>query len=531
NPRIDFARTPFFVNSELMDWVSPDGPRRAGVNSLGIGGTNVHAILEEAGEVSGVRESADDTGNAAPESFLLPLSARNDTALRQQARRYADFLGREDGISLVNVAFTAQVGRAVLPARAAFVGASREEFIQQMNRFADEPDARPESIEFEKQGLAFLFTGQGSQFAGMGRDLYRSEPVFRQTLDRCAEIVSPLMPHPLLEAMGIQAPVKAASLTLDDTLITQPALFAFEYALAELLASYGVEPACLAGHSVGEYVAACRAGVFSLEDGLRLIAARGRLMQALPQNGVMIVVNAAPDAVETLLRENETRVAIAARNAPLNTTISGEAEAVRAVAAELQEKGYRTKELAVSHPFHSPLMDPMLEEFREVAESVRFCRPERHLISNLTGGFVEDEVIDPDYWVRHVREAVLFGDGMSSMAEANYRAFVEIGPKSSLCGMATQTLEGDCYHWLPAQHKGEQSLREFQQVLARLHGLGYPVDWAGGRRASPGRRVSLPTYPWQHEIYWIEGTDLRLPPRPAGLPSSAGGGNPLLGKR
>lgn len=524
NPRIDFARTPFFVNRELIDWKSPDGPRRAGVNSLGIGGTNVHAILEEAGDVAEA-EKVDPDG-----SYLLPLSARNESALRQMAQRYGEFLTRENELSLSDVTFTAQVGRATLPVRAGFVAGSREEMIQQLDDFAQETAPLPEPIDLEEPGLAFLFTGQGTQFAGMGRDLYQSEPVFRATLDRCAEILDPLLPGPLLEVMGIGARAENETHSLDETVFTQPGLFAFEYALAELLASYGVEPGCLAGHSVGEYVAACRAGVFSLEDGLRLIAARGRLMQTLPERGIMLVTNASAGVVESHLEGFRGEVSIAAENGPLNTTVSGETEAVRGLGAELRENGYRTQELTVSHAFHSSLMEPILKEFRKVADEIDFQIPERRLISNLTGGFVEEEVTEPEYWVRHVRETVLFGAGISAMAEAGFRAFVEIGPKSVLCGMAAQTLKGERYFWLPAQHKGAKSISEFQRILARLHGLGYPVDWAQGRATTRGRRVSLPTYPWQHQIYWIDGTDIQLPSDSPAAATLAAGEDPLLGK-
>jgi acyl transferase domain-containing protein len=325
---------------------------------------------------------------------LLTLSAKSDRALQELAQRYEDFLASHPKLSLADICFTANIGRSHFDYRLAIVSKSATQLQEQLKAFIAQTEtsglAKGQVLGNKQRQMAFLFTGQGSQYVGMGRQLYETQPIFRQVLDKCAEILRPYLEIPLLdilypsqEAENPQSKIENLQLKIDDTAYTQPALFALEYALFQLWKSWGVEPAVVMGHSVGEYVAACVAGVFSLEAGLKLIAARGRLMQALPQNGEMVAVLAEPAQVAVALAPYAQQVAIAAVNGPKSLVLSGEKQAVRAVCATLVAQGVKTKALQVSHAFHSPLMIPMLAEFEKVASEVSYSTPKIKLISNL----------------------------------------------------------------------------------------------------------------------------------------------------
>jgi acyl transferase domain-containing protein len=422
NPQIDFASTPFVVNASLRPWPRGAELRRAGVSSFGMGGTNAHVILEEA---PAVEQAVEET---ARPMHLLTLSAKSEKALNDSARRYAAHLAQHPDIALEDVCFTANTGRAHFLHRLAAKANTASELQKHLEEFAggETPASVLHGIASpnEPPRLVFLFTGQGSQYVGMGRQLYETQPTFRQALDECAELLAPYLDRPLLEVM-----FAADGSQLHQTAYTQPALFALEYGLYQLWKSWGVEPSAVLGHSVGEYVAACVAGVFSLADGLELIAARGRLMQTLPSGGAMAAILAGPQQVSEAIATWGNRISIAALNGPRNTVISGDEQAVEAALARLSSAGIDGQRLEVSHAFHSARMEAMLDEFERVAGSISYQRPKLAWSSNVTGRIMSsEEVCSAAYWRRQVREPVRFAAGMQSLVEQGYRTFVEVGP-------------------------------------------------------------------------------------------------------
>ncbi|MCB0127599.1 MAG: acyltransferase domain-containing protein, partial [Caldilineaceae bacterium] len=402
---------------------------------------------------------------------LLNLSAQSEAALRTLVQHYQQRLHNQSMADLGNIGYTANLARTHFCHRLSIVAASAEEMQQTLAAYAADKNTRaavqghvttdPDSIK-----IAFLFTGQGAQYVHMGRELYATQPTFRATIDRCEENFQQETGQSLLAILfpegsgqwaedrgqrtegGLQS---AVSGSLNDTTYTQPALFALEVALATLWQEWGVQPALLLGHSVGELAAACVAGVFTLEDGIKLVAARGRLMGALPQDGTMISLLADEARVRQALVPYQDRVSIAAVNGPESIVISGERTAVQALAAALAAEGVKTRELTVSHAFHSPLMDPMLDAFAQIAQSITYHEPRIPIVSNLTGQLSTDPLstdllsTDPlshwQYWVRHVRDAVRFADGITTLHEQGINVLLEIGPKPTLLGMAGQVLD------------------------------------------------------------------------------------------
>ncbi|MGH9962467.1 MAG: acyltransferase domain-containing protein, partial [Pyrinomonadaceae bacterium] len=347
---------------------------------------------------------------------LLTLSGKTEEALKQVAVRYADYLAANPSVALADVCFSANTGRSDFNHRLSVVAGWVTQARRQLRAFiaGQEPTGvfKGQVLSTNKPKLAFLFTGQGSQYIGMGRQLYETQPSFRQVLDRCDEILRPYLERSLVEVLY---PKLGETCPLNETAYTQPALFALEYALAQLWRSWGIEPSVVMGHSVGEYVAACVAGIFSLEEGLKLIAARGRLMQNLPERGEMVVVFADEARVAAAIQPYAREVSIAALNGPQNTVISGRCEAVEAVVAALHADEVKTRKLAVSHAFHSVLMEPMWVAFEQIASEVSYSPPQIGLISNVTGELVTPaEIMTPEYWCRHIRQPVRFAASMES---------------------------------------------------------------------------------------------------------------------
>nr|VFK36790.1 MAG: Acyl transferase domain-containing protein [Candidatus Kentron sp. SD]VFK40418.1 MAG: Acyl transferase domain-containing protein [Candidatus Kentron sp. SD] len=523
NPFTDWEKLPFQVPIEGIPWPHNEKPRVAGVSSFGASGTNAHVVLEEAPIVG--KES---TGEAERPCHLLTLSAKSDAALQDLMRAYGTHLQSHPDLSLANACFTANVGRTHFNHRLAVVADSpidAEERLRAGNYTTGK-------IPHGKPKIAFLFTGQGSQYAYMGQQLYKTQPVFRETIDRCDALLRPDLEIPLLELLYPESEASGA-VRLNETKYTQPALFSLEVALAGLWQSWGVMPDAVMGHSVGEYVAACVAGVFSLEDGLKLIAARGRLMQTLCERGDMLALPVDErKAMEIIApfapRENDPGISIAAINGPSSVVVSGTHQAMGFLLASLADSDIKAKSLSVSHAFHSRMMGPMLDEFGKIAQSVIYERPLIPLCSNVTGKIITDEVTGPDYWVRHIREPVRFAAGMETLREEGFDAFLEIGPKPALLGMARQCLPDDAAAtWLPSLRQDQEDWRQLLQTLGEWYVRGGAVDWAGFDQDYPRHKVVLPTYPFQRQRYWFEKAAIEASKR-AALGSSI---HPLLGRR
>ncbi|MEI2579700.1 SDR family NAD(P)-dependent oxidoreductase [Scytonema sp. PRP1] len=482
-------------------------PRIAGVSSFGMSGTNAHVVLEEAPHLEPVTQAVDRP------LHLLSLSAKTEEALKQLALRYEQYIAANPALAIQDICFSAATGRSHFSHRLSVVAESTNQLREKLAAWKAGQDVTgiTQAIvpNTRQPKIAFLFTGQGSQYVGMGRQLYETQPTFRQTLDYCDRILRSYLEKPLL---AVLYPEPGMSSLLDETAYTQPALFAIEYALAQLWKSWGIEPSSVMGHSVGEYVAATIAGVFSLEDGLKLIAERARLMQALPEEGAMVAVFAPVTQVEAAIEIYCQDVSIASINGPENIVISGKRQAVELVVTNLKANGVETRQLRVSHAFHSPMMEPMLAAFEQIAAQVTFSSPKIDFISNVTGGLSTTEIITPEYWCHHVRQPVRFASGMEKLAELGYQVFVEIGPKPTLLGMGRNCIansQNQVEHlWLPSLHPGQDNWQQLLQSLGELYVRGLPVDWSSFERDYHRRRLPLPTYPWQQQRYWVDTADL-----------------------
>lgn len=509
NPHIAAQKIPAIVPTERIPWPAADGgqesssPKRlAGVSSFGFSGTNAHVVLEEAP----VRESTPIEIDRP--IHLLTLSAKSDAALASLAGRFEYYLEAHPLASLGDVCFTANSGRSHFDHRLALVAESSEQLSQKLAAIVAQKKVSGESNGLSpstsKPKVAFLFTGQGCQYVGMGRQLYDTQPTFQKALDRCDELLRPYVGQSLLSVLY---PDPGTPSPLHKTAYTQPALFALEYALAELWQSWGIEPTAVMGHSVGEYVAACVAGVFSLEDGIKLIAQRAQLMQALPPNGEMVAIFASEAQVAAAIEPYKKQVSIAAMNGPKNTVISGQHDAVQAVLKHLEAEGVECRPLSVSHAFHSPLMEPILEAFERIAGEIEYSTPQLPLISNLTGKLaVGQEIASPEYWRRHVREAVRFSQSMQTLHEQDYQLFVEIGPHPVLSGMGRRCLPTGSGVWLPSLKREQGDWQQILQSLGTLYEQGVDVDWCGFDGDYQRHRLSLPTYPFERQRYWTEST-------------------------
>ncbi|MEM9271461.1 MAG: amino acid adenylation domain-containing protein [Cyanobacteria bacterium P01_F01_bin.143] len=509
NPNINFAHSPFFVNTELRTWERNGTPRRAGISSFGMGGTNAHVVLEESpGKVKSQDSKA--LKDTAPHikiqdrgQHILTLSAKNERALRELSEKYVSYFASEPKADLADICFTANTGNRHFAHRLAVIGTSKQEFQEQLQDFELLNASQVKQTISAK--TAFLFTGQGSQYFNMGRQLYETKPSFQATIDRCAEILESELELPLQNILFGET----TSNEINQTKYTQPAIFAIEYALAELWISWGIKPDIVMGHSVGEYVAACIAGVFSLEDGLKLIAARGRLMQALPQDGAMLSMLASEEGAIAVIEPYKQEVSIAAINGPQSVVVSGEKAAIKSINQILESKGIKAKGLTVSHAFHSQMMEPMLAEFAQVAQTVNFKQPQIQLISNVTGNIATKEVTTAEYWCRHVRQAVRFADSMQCLDSLGVEVLIEIGAKPILLGMGRYCLPEHQGLWLPSLRSDLDNWEQILNSLVQLYCQGVAIDWIGFDRDYTRYRTALPTYPFQRERYWVEAPDYR----------------------
>ncbi|MFM7845770.1 MAG: type I polyketide synthase, partial [Planctomycetota bacterium] len=498
NPLLANEQSRIEIPLALRDWTAAHGPRRAGVSSFGFGGTNSHVILEESPTLI-----APSAGCERPR-HLWTLSARTPGALQQLAERQAAALRQPSDDSLADLAYTANTGRTHFAQRAAVIAESREQAEERFRALSSQPDSTTIArgvVEHDRAPkIGFLFTGQGAQYPGMARALYDTQPTFRQAIDHCATHLDPILDRPLTSLLSADI-----GTTLDQTGYTQPVMFAVEYALATMWRSWGVEPAVVMGHSVGEFAAACFAGVYDLADGLRLIARRAQLMQSLPAGGQMAAILASPALVQELLDELRLPLDIAADNGPENTVISGPLAALQQALASAESRGLKTKLLATSHAFHSHLLEPILEPLRAAAQQARAHAPVIPIISNLTGALADASTYsDLEYWVQHARQPVRFTAGMQAMAELGCELFLEIGPNPILIGMGRRCVDLPSAKWLPSLRAGRDDWQTILEAVAELYVSGTPIDWQGFDRDYSRRRVSLPTYPFQRKRYWIK---------------------------
>jgi acyl transferase domain-containing protein/surfactin synthase thioesterase subunit/acyl carrier protein len=520
NPKIAFGESPFFVSTRLSGWEGIGGCRRAAVNALGLGGTNAFAVLE-----AGPSEAPLKTAVAEPPMQLLCLSSKDDAALAELASRLKERLASDSELDLADVCFTAGESRSQMPVRLAVSARTREQMAEQLRPFT-EGGSRPGLVRRtgKRKPLAFLFTGQGSQYSGMSAELYRMLPQFRRTLDRCDELFRPLLERPLLDVIFA---LDAGGGLLNETVYTQTALFAVEYALAELWQSLGVAPDVVMGHSIGEFVAACVAGVMSLEDASKLVAARGRLMQGLPPGGSMASILADEETTARLIATFRAPLSIAAVNAPQSVVVSGKAAAIRKFLKSLKTEGIIGKQLVVSHAFHSALMEPILDQLELIAQDIEFKAPAIPMVANLTG-LVTDEPLTGLYWKRHARGVVQFAKGMETLSGLGCATFLEIGPGNTLLGLGRRSVPQVDGLWLASLSRHRDEREQFLESLGRLFVSGYAINWKAIESPYPQQRVSLPTYPFQRQSYLLEDNAPEAP-MPAKVTPTAS--HPLLGAR
>ena len=503
NPEIDFATSPFYVNATGKRWPDGSTPRRAGVSSFGIGGTNVHAILEEAPPAEASGPSRDWQ--------ILTLSARNSNALEAMAVRLADHLDKQQGshaqVPLADVAYTLQIGRKCFPQRAIAVCSDSGDVIDVL-KSRDPERFLTRQVTVENPPVVFLFPGQGAQHVNMARDLYRNEAIFRREFDHCIDLMKPYLDFDLpgLLYPGTDEEDQAAlAARLMQTKITQPALFIIEYALARLWMSWGVSPTAMIGHSVGEYVAACLADVFSLEDALHLVVMRARLLQQM-EAGAMLGVMLAEAEVKPYLSDS---CGLAAVNGPELCVLSGTVAAIEAAESELGRKGIATRRLHVSHAFHSAMVEPILPAFIQIVEKIGPRAPKIPFLSNLSGGWItQGEAADPGYWGRHMRETVRFGDGLRELLSNPDRILLEVGPGETLTALAQRHPETSPRHLVLSSlpHAGRSNLaeRHLHLALGKLWLGGVAIDWKNFYAGERRRRVPLPSYPFERQSYWVE---------------------------
>ncbi|HKX29145.1 MAG TPA: amino acid adenylation domain-containing protein, partial [Blastocatellia bacterium] len=519
NPEIDFADSPFYVATGLTEWPRNGHPRRAGVSSFGLGGTNAHVILEEAPRRGGAAQPAAPTLRPYQ---LLPLSAKTSTALAQAAIRLDEHLQQHADLSPADVAFTLSTGRREFAHRQVLIGPSGDWQEQTIRRMESEPGHPP--LTAVSQGVApnsgdrpvvFLFPGGGAQHPRMGQELYYSEPVFRDRIDHCAEL---LKPHLSLDLRELLYPApgrdQEAALRLERPALAMPALFVVEYALAQLWISWSIRPQALIGHSLGEYAAACLAGVFSLEDALALVAYRGKLFEQLAP-GAMLSVNLSEDQLRPLLNGS---LSIAAVNNPVSCVISGPVEAAAKLEAALTAGKVQTRRLRLSAAAHSLLVEPVLDQFHRFLERLQFHPPAIRWVSNLTGAWItEAQATDPNYWCQHLRQTVRFADGVQRLFEEPEQILLEVGPGQTLTNLLYQhprkPIGQLAVSSLPHSQEPQSDAAFLLTTLGKLWTSGVSVNWEAFYQHEDRRRVPLTTYPFERQRYWIE-------PRPSAAPCS-----------
>ena len=498
NPQFDLNGSPFYVNKQRTEWISNEGPRRAGVSAFGVGGTNAHVVLEQA-------PALPPAPSVRPAQLLI-LSARTETALDRTTDNLAQHFKVHSDVNLEDVAWTLQVGRRAFPCRRTVVARDVTEAIaalRQRDRKRVQTRLRPR----DNPEVYFLFPGQGSQHANMGREIYETEPVFREVLDRCAEILRPQLGADLRKLL--YPPVEGASDEtkgrVTDTIVAQPAIFAIEYALAQLWMSWGILPQAMLGHSIGEFVAACLAGVFSLEDALALVASRGEMMQKLPAGGMLSV--RLPES-EVCSRLNG-QLSLAAVNAPSLCVVAGPFEALERFEKQLTQEGTACRRLVTSHAFHSAMMDPILEQFTARVAQVQLNPPQIPYVSGVTGTWItKKEATDATYWARHFRQPVQFSAGVSALRKNPNAVLLEVGPGNVLSTLTRQHPGFDSEQVIASSladsFSGDDDAVALMNALGAVWMAGVRPNWPALYRGARRQRVSLPTYPFERKRYWLE---------------------------
>ena len=521
NPYIAWDEYPVTIPITSTPFDGDSENRFAAISSFGFSGTNVHMVLENATQRKIIPPKIERPVH------IFTLSAKSESALKESAVQFNTYLEQNPSELITDICYTTNVGRSHFKHRLAIVADELKDIKDNLAVFG--LDKRSKNFfTGQMQGnhppeIVFMFTGQGAQHTGMGRQLYESQPIFRKTLEQCDELLHPHMGASLLDILYGES-----SSLIDDIAYAQPVLFAFQYALAQLWKSWGVKPAAVMGHSAGEYVAACVAGVFSLEDGLKLASARGRLMKST-FTGTMVNIFTNPERVAKAIAPYEDMVSIAAINGPENIVISGEPTAIQVICDELQAEKIKSQPLNISIAGHSPLMESIVDEFEKVAAEITYSAPQIEFVSGLNGLPLQAKEMNASYWRRHLRETVQFYPMVTTLQKEDYRVFVEIGPAPVLTGMAQQCLPSEASKevtWVSSLRPKYEDWVQMLKALGALYSQGVNVDWNGFEQeyATSRRRIPLPTYPFQRSSYWAQVTKTVQPLQDPSL-------HPLLGKQ
>ncbi len=493
NPNIDFANSPFFVNVKLKDWDANE-KRRAGVSSFGVGGTNVHVVLEEF-------EYEQKETSASRPAQLINWSAKTNNSREAYAKKLEAFAQLSDNINLADIAFTLQTSRQHFSSRRFVVASDKNELIEKLNSSFVSP-AESNQLKENLDEVVFSFPGQGSQYVNMGIDLYKHESVFKNAVDECAEILKQTLHEDIRNVIYPIAANTEAEEKLNNTYYTQPAIFIVEYATAKLWMSWGIQPSAFIGHSIGEFVAAHLAGVFSLEDGLRLIATRGRMMSEMPR-GSMLAVNAEFEKIKSLLSDD---LSLAVVNSPGSCVIAGPTPSTEILSKKLSELNISNKVLATSHAFHSMMMDPIVAPFEEIVRSVKLSLPKIPIVSTVTGKWMTDKnATDPSYWAAHLRSAVLFADAVATLLEDEKRLVLETGPKNVIASLIRQ--QGKKSTVAIASFESGDGQSEYYSILKAVGQLwlnGIEIDWRKFYESEQREKLNLPTYAFEKNVFWVD---------------------------
>ncbi len=498
--------------------------RYAGISSFGFGGTNAHVI------VSPPPVNPIEDNKSRKPCDVLAISARGEKALNELTVSYLKFIETNPEIEPEDISYSSNTGREAMSHRLAVSFETRDDLLRALRQYS-EPDAMMNlHAGVVKPGkssnIVFLFPGQGAQYTGMGKELYDTIPSFRNDINKCNEILKKYLPIELLQVLFSDSEDSVRA--LDQTRYTQPALFAIEYALGKLWMSWGIVPKVMMGHSAGEYVAACLAGVFSLEDGLKLVAERGRLMEEMTGDGEMYTVFADENATRKMLKGYENRISIASMNSPVKTVISGDKDAAMKIIAELDKNGIEYKKINVSIASHSPMMQPMIDEFRKVCRSVQYHPAKIPVVSNITAEITSDKISNADYWCDHIMSPVEFSKSILTCVESGCNLFIDLGPKPTSLSMAQETIQSQDLVWIPSFKKNFTSWQTLSDGIARLFVSGANVDWSGFHNEFAGKKISLPHYPFQRQRYWIADETSQSD---ASLSSGISTGKLLLGNK